>query len=302
MAQAAKAAAQAQQSIDSATASYNAQQIAAGQASGTSSNPLVMPKNQLSFSSDPSVHVSYSGGGGGVHLQPAGFTQALFASLFPDISATTLANTTLANGAGGVDSAIAAIQKAGGVSNTGSSVTDSVSALQTLYGIKNNGADNATQITNDQQFLSWLQGQPQTVDNLKAMSDLTNEIKNLATATGSNTSATIANSDLLSPYYTQDPRTSHIGFRSQGMATGGDITIPGGYSANDNMTVTVPVASGEILSVRRPGQTSSGGGGGTTINVSMPITVAGNASKDDFGRTAYQAAQGAARQLAAATR
>jgi len=84
------------------------------------------------------------------------------------------------------------------------------------------------------------------------------------------------------------------------MATGGEITIPGGYSANDNMFVNVPVASGEILSVRRPGQTANGGG--VVINISSPITINGDANKDEFGRTAFQNNQNLARQVAAATR
>ncbi len=125
---------------------------------------------------------------------------------------------------------------------------------------------------------------------------LVNSLDNLTTSTKS---LNATNQDLLSPFYTQDPRTSHIGFRSQGMATGGEITIPGGYSANDNMFVNVPVASGEILSVRRPGQSASGGGGTT---ISMPVTIQGIANRDDVGRTMYQAAQTTSRQLAAAGR
>jgi hypothetical protein len=57
------------------------------------------------------------------------------------------------------------------------------------------------------------------------------------------------NQDLLSLYYSQDPRTSHIGFRSQGMAAGGYVDVPGSPSANDNMIATIPVASGERIFV-----------------------------------------------------
>src|SRR4029077_3294315 len=64
-----------------------------------------------------------------------------------------------------------------------------------------------------------------SIDNLKASTDSLNA----------------TNQDLLSPYYTQDPRTSHIGFRSQGMASGGYVDVPGSSSANDNMLAMIPV-------------------------------------------------------------
>src|SRR4029077_11796969 len=80
------------------------------------------------------------------------------------------------------------------------------------------------------------------------------------------------NQELLSPYYTQDPRTSHIGFRSQGMASGGYVDVPGGYSANDNMVASIPVASGERIYVdpmgARRGVTSNSN---FTINISSPV-------------------------------
>jgi hypothetical protein len=107
--------------------------------------------------------------------------------------------------------------------------------------------------------------------------------------------------DLLSPYYSQDPRTSHIGFRSQGMATGGEFTVPGGYSANDNMMAQIPVASGEIVQVRRPGQNM----GGSSINVVNNINVSGNVDKatiNAIGRTAYQNTQDAAKNIQRAAR
>lgn len=111
-----------------------------------------------------------------------------------------------------------------------------------------------------------------------------------------------SNEDLLSPYYTQDPRTSHIGFRSQGMATGGYVDVPGGLSANDNMMAMIPVASGERIYVDPQSAKRGVGGGSQTINVNVPITIVGNADADQVGRTVFQASQGAARQLAAAAK
>jgi hypothetical protein len=184
-------------------------------------------------------------------------------------------------------------------------ITDATSSLQQLYSAKNAATpDNATKITNDQQFLAWLQTQPQTIENLQAISTLTSEIQSLASSVDSNTGATSANTDALSPYYSQDPRTSHIGFRSQGMATGGYVDVPGSPSANDNMIAMIPVASGERISVD-PMSSKRGIGGGTEINLGgVHVTVMGGATKSDanaIGRTVYQAMQQASRQLAAAS-
>jgi len=88
------------------------------------------------------------------------------------------------------------------------------------------------------------------------------------------------------------------------MATGGELTVPGGYSANDNMLAQIPVASGEIVSVRRPGQNLSGGDN-TQIDLGgIHITVMGGGKVDAnaIGRTVYQAGQAMTRQLAAARR
>jgi hypothetical protein len=178
-------------------------------------------------------------------------------------------------------------------------VGDKVSAFDSIIQAQNSlTTDKGVQNANIQMELSWLRTLPPDPAVTQKMTDLTNALNGLTTSTNG---LNATNQDLLSPYYTQDPRTSHIGFRSQGMATGGEFTVPGGYSANDNMLAQIPVASGEIVSVRRPGQ-NVGGGGGTTISISMPITIQGGASKDEVGRTMYQAGQNLARQLQAASR
>jgi hypothetical protein len=109
------------------------------------------------------------------------------------------------------------------------------------------------------------------------------------------------NTGLLSDYYGQDPRTSKIGFRSQGMAGGGWVDVPGAPSANDNMIAQIPVAGGERIYVD-PNPSKRGGAGGSIKNISVTnnITIAGNAGKDETGRTFYQLAQMQAKQIAAA--
>lgn len=238
-------------------------------------------------------------------------------------SATARVNSVLSSG--GVDAAISAAQglHAGtttsdpgimaevalgmypgqlGLTQT-STVSESeiIGLVQQLYQAKNSQTtDKGQQASNLQQELAWLQSQPQTIETLNAIASLRSSIESLTNSTDNLNST---NRDLLSPYYSQDPRTSHIGFRSQGMATGGELTVPGGYSANDNMLAQIPVASGEIVSVRRPGQEL---GGSNTINLGgVHITITGNASKADanaIGRTAYQGLQSLLRQQQAASR
>jgi hypothetical protein len=128
---------------------------------------------------------------------------------------------------------------------------------------------------------------------------LTTSLDDLTKSTN-NLNAT--NQELLSPFYTQDPRTSHIGFRSQGMASGGYVTVPGGASANDNMLAMIPVASGERIYVDPMTGTRGGAGGGSIVlNISSPITINGNANADQFGRTVFQANQQLAKQIRTAT-
>ncbi len=131
-----------------------------------------------------------------------------------------------------------------------------------------------------------------------AVNDLKKSIDNLANSTDGLNSTM---GDLLSPYYTQDPRTSHIGFRSQGMASGGYVDVPGAPSANDNMMAMIPVASGERIYVD-PMPSKRGVGGGTIIHISAPMTFTGPANRDEVGRTVYQNLQSATRGLAAAQR
>lgn len=128
--------------------------------------------------------------------------------------------------------------------------------------------------------------------------DLKNSVDKLTKSTDS---LNRTNQELLSPFYTQDPRTSHIGFRSQGMASGGYIDVPGSPSMNDNMTAIIPVASGERIYVD-PMASKRGSTGGTVINISAPMTFHGPADRDEVGRTVYQNMQVAARSMQAAQR
>ncbi len=248
-----------------------------------------MPTGQLGFVADPNLNVSYKGGGTGKRLDLGLDVLAVQQIISQLNDPEQVLSKALASG--GVDGALAALKK---LPNSGSQVSS-------LYDLKiaQAGDNNAAKAGIYSDEISYLQSQPQTVENMRKIVDLQNSIDQLKNSTDGLNST---NQDLLSPYYTQDPRTSHIGFRSQGMATGGYVDVPGGISSNDNMMAMIPVASGERIFVDPQSSKRGVGGGSTTINISAPITIGGNANADEVGRTVYQAMQSAGRQLQAATR
>lgn len=236
----------------------------------------------------------------------------LFGALRPDMTRGTAgriaSDIDTAFGNGGIDAAIASLKSTKGatgyfgygmdyVPGTPVDYNALMSQANVLYGLKNaQTTDRNVQLSNLNDQLSWLQTLPATIAREQAISSLQNSIDQLKKSTdGLNDTM----GDALSPYYSQDPRTSKIGFRSQGMASGGEFTVPGGYSANDNMIGTIPLASGEIVSVRRPGENA----GKTVINVTNNINVNGNVDQrtvNAIGRTAYQETQRAARNIRSA--
>jgi hypothetical protein len=204
----------------------------------------------------------------------------------------------LATGATGASltSSIPVVQTAGGYYAANDPINMAIAAQQqagTLNAQQNQTQQDAASSQMARLILNGMSPQAAAAEALKSSIDnLTNSTDNL----------NATNQELLSPYYTQDPRTSHIGFRSQGMASGGYVDVPGGISSNDNMIATVPVASGERIYID-PANSKRGtaSGGSLTINIASPITINGNASADQFGRTLYQANQQLAKQIRTAT-
>jgi hypothetical protein len=166
--------------------------------------------------------------------------------------------------------------------------------------------DNMSPADRDNYYWMATYGIPDPFKNTKTTTStdkLTSSLDKLSTSTDS-LNKTMG--EALSPYYTQDPRTSHIGFRSQGMADGGYVDVPGSPSANDNMIATIPVASGERIYVDpMPSKRGGGGGGSQNIVINLGgITVNGGAAKDAnaIGRTVYQALQSSSKQISAVSR
>jgi hypothetical protein len=271
--------------------------------------PDTMPGGALSFVSakiDPSTGLWDSGGAGPGSL--GGLTSKFIAPKNIEILQEQLRTQGIpdAYAKGGADGALAAIRalgnteggEPGGDKPLTSIVGDKISLYDQFVQLKNSQTtDKASQATNIRDEIGFLQGLPGSVERDQKIADLTQSINGLITSTDS---LTKSNQDLLSPYYTQDPRTSHIGFRSQGMASGGWVDVPGAPSSNDNMIAQIPVAGGERILVD-PNRSVRGGGnsGGTVINISAPMTFNGPANRDEVGRTVFQNMQHVGRQIAA---
>jgi hypothetical protein len=183
----------------------------------------------------------------------------------------------------------------GAMTQYGVTESDIIGQVSSLYQIMNQQTtDKSSQIGNINSELAWLQSRPASVDQMREIATLRQSLDSLTKSTDS---LNATNQDLLSPYYTMDPRTSHIGFRSQGMAAGGYVDVPGGFSTNDNMVATIPVASGERIYVDPMSARRNLVGGNTSISISSPIMIVGNPNPDQVGRTVFQNNQNLARSL-----
>jgi hypothetical protein len=172
-----------------------------------------------------------------------------------------------------------------------SNIGDKISAYDQIVQIQNSStSDKNVQADNLQGEVGWLSTLPGSVARDQKILDLQKSIDDLRKSTDDLNNT---NGELLSPYYSQDPRTSHIGFRTQGMADGGSFIVPGGYSANDNMLVTMPLASGERVDVSRNGKS---GASTNQVTIHQTFNVAPGTDVNEFGRTAYQATQSAVKQ------
>jgi hypothetical protein len=274
-------AAQAAQKVDAAAANAaTAAYIAGG---GGTFKPEIMPSGTHSFVADSRLNVSYRGGGGGMRLdvgQKSGADGVGSGQSPPALTSDQIANLLLASG--GLDSAIGAVQKL-------PSQLDPSGTLSTLFGLKNSQTtDNASKIANDQQFLGWLQAQPQTIANLQAIASLTSEIQTLSKATDANTAATQAT---LNPLYSQGHGALAIGYYK---AAAGLDMIAQGPTSGDQVPFHAMINGGERVRIEPAGQSSN--------DNSRQISVVQNfygISNNNRRRSARQAGQGFAQPIAA---
>jgi hypothetical protein len=164
--------------------------------------------------------------------------------------------------------------------------------------------DKGQQASLIQQTIDYIQAtQPAGLGREEMIAELTSKLQSLTSSTDS-LNATMQNA--LSPYYSQDPRTTHLGFRAgtmgnpdwaavtnpldtilgagataPGMADGGSFVVGGGYSANDNMIAAFPVASGEQVIVNR---NRAKGEGGQVIHIDNRTIINGSLDADTLGK------------------
>jgi hypothetical protein len=162
-----------------------------------------------------------------------------------------------------------------------------------------------------QSLIKQAQGLPQNLGTVELVQQLNDKLTQLTAATDANTSATSTMTDVLSPFYSSDPRSTHLGFRA--FAGGGIMTqygeLPlrhyqgGGMATSPQVAVFgegsspeayVPVPSGRIpVELRTPANSNQ-------RPVQVTINVMGNANAGTVAAlkaTAFQQAQAMRRMI-----
>jgi len=156
-----------------------------------------------------------------------------------------------------------------------------------------------------QQMLEMARAVPVSLEQAELVKTLTDKITELTTATKENTSATSAMTDVLSPFYSSDPRSTHLGFRA--FAGGGIMTADGmlplrqyqggGMATSPQVAVfgegSTPEAYVPVPSGRIPVEIK-GAANNNQRPVNVTINVMGNADQSTVAAlktTAFQQAQ-----------
>jgi hypothetical protein len=163
------------------------------------------------------------------------------------------------------------------------------------------------------QEMSLTQQGPQNLATMGLMKQLNDQLAQLTRATQDNTSATQTVTDVLSPFYSQDPRSTHLGFRAfagggimtpygelplhqyaqSGIATSPQVAIFGEGSTPE---AYVPAPSGRIpVVIQQPANNNQPQ---TIIHAPVTITMTANVSRDEARKTGFQIAQEMKRRLA----
>lgn len=278
-------------------------------------------KNGSTTQFNPSGYASKSGGGIGL-----------------PVDATTQINQALAGGGSGMDAFSSVLSggltKAqtinfgisggvgvgGGTSKTGGGLAGSLSAgAPTLDTDKLAALDRLiATMSKDQQVgatqreLDALRGLAPSLERDEAINRLSESLKQLTDATNQNTSATQAMTDVLSPLYSSDPRTTHLGFRA---FAGGGIMTPygelpihkydgGGIARSPQVSIFgegsmpeayVPVPNGRIpVEMSRPANNNQAPQVTVNNHFHGPVT---REMADQVKKTGYQNAQQMRRML-----
>lgn len=187
--------------------------------------------------------------------------------------------------------------------------TDKIAMLDRLIALM----PEQDQIRAYQMELQKVQQTPQTLARDELIRSLTDKITALTQATDELRQTNETITDVLSPYYSQDPRATHLGFRA--FAGGGIMTqygeLPlkkydgGGIASSAQVAMFgegsvpeayVPVPSGKIpVEMRMPANSNEEQSQQRPIIVNVSMTA--NVSRDEARRTGFQIAQSMKRSL-----
>jgi hypothetical protein len=158
-----------------------------------------------------------------------------------------------------------------------------------------------------QQLIGQLEAGPKSIQSLEMIKQLNDKLEQLTRATDANTSATSAMTDVLSPFYSSDPRRTHLGFRAFAgggiMSSVGELPMMAASTQRGGVTTTpqiamfgegsvpeayVPVPSGRIpVEISAPANSN-------VRPVNVTINVMGNATSETVAalkQTGFQKAQ-----------
>lgn len=197
-----------------------------------------------------------------------------------------MTNKTLASG--GVQSAINQLQGYLTNDKTSSGAASLLSQLTEFL-------PKDQQVSAINQQLNLLKTGPQNLATMSLIEQLNQKLEGLTRATEENTSATQSMTDVLSPFYSSDPRRTHLGFRA--FATGG-VAMSETYAriAENEPEVVAPLSQlpAILAGIGKSGAANSN----QPIVIKQTVNVYGNVTADQARKTGFQLAQSQRRELA----
>jgi hypothetical protein len=223
-------------------------------------------------------------------------TASILGSQTTQLDAEAAFNRVLAQSGGNVQSAISNFM---GAQNFIATAQKGAVAARAIEGLPSD-----QQAGSIQALIGQLQTAAPTVAGNELIKQLNDKLTALTAATSENTSATSAMTDVLSPFYSSDPRSTHLGFRA--FAGGGIMTqygeLPlkhyqgGGMATSPQVAVfgegSTPEAYVPVPSGRIPVELRGANSNQRPVNVT--INVMGNADAGTVAalkQTSFQKAQ-----------
>lgn len=249
--------------------------------------------------------------GGKSQFNPEGYKSTSSVGPVLQLKPNDIANSALASGASAYD-AFGSLLEGGltkwmpAADGKPASTTLDTERLQALDQLRDLMSSTQEQIAAIQKEWMSLSTLPASIERDTQMKSLVDSLKQLTDATNQNTSATSAMTDVLSPFYSSDPRRTTLGFRAFAgggiMSPWGEIPINrydgGGIASSPQVAVFgegrtpeayVPVPSGRIpVEMRQPANSNKPTSVVVHNHFNGPVT---KETADLMKRTGFQNAQ-----------